>query len=425
MTDLLQYQQAVADYTGQLRGLFAIPKEPARTEVTMRGSGGLSPELLANRAQQLVVSSQRVGALTAGLLDSSEINPREAAEIKLLAQATAEVEVAQALLETAAEQGRVTTGVTMRGGSTIMVQQSLNDLARVLEAPVDAGAGIVSKTTREIILQPKDLESARAELQKHVNSSLDYIYRRACQVGGQVLRDLLLMDVATVVSGVSLVSQDAAQAIDRLVAGIGKAALSLATSGVQLLLHAYDWVITLIGKDAESSARKQVGEWVDNLRAESKNGDSSGPFGLLIDRIYTPKTVKDEVARWTPASTAPLDKVNKASETVKGLADKYKAKTDQVEKLSKAVAIARKLPMLAAPQAQALVAAVEIGLMGYVIYTGYDHVDSGRLVFFKRFNVNIPSRVDGVRKTVSQALEVVEQPAPDATPPAAPSASPA
>ncbi len=423
--DLQQYQQAVSDYAVELRGLFAIPKEAPRAEVTMRGSGGLAPDVLATRARQFVVSSQRVGGLTASLLAAAELNPREGAEIKLLAQAAAQVEVAQALLEAAAEQQTTTGGRTMRGGSTIMVQQSLNDLARVLEAPVGAGTGIVMKTTRDVFLPPKDLESARAALQTQVNSSVDYISRRAVQVGGLVLRDLLLMDGATVLSGVALVSSDLAQTIDKFLAGVGKAAIDLATSAVRLLLQAYDWIITLIGKDSESAARKQIGDWVDQLRAESRNGDSSGPFGMLVERIYVPTTIKDDVAKWTPASPAPLDKVNKASETVKGLADKYKAKTDQVEKLSKAIAFARKLPVLATPQGQALVAAVNIGLLGYVIYTGYDHVDSGRIVFFKRFNVNIPSRVEGVRKTVSTALGVIDQPAPGGTPPAAPSASPA
>ncbi|MGB8648217.1 MAG: hypothetical protein WCF84_23470 [Anaerolineae bacterium] len=419
MTDLQQYQQTLSDYAGQLRGLFTQAKGAVSVPATMRGMGGLAPDVLAARARQLVASSQKVGEMTASLLNAPEANPREAAELKLLAQATAQVEVAQALLETADEQTRGVPKSPVRGGiGTAMVQQSLNDLATVLEAPVQAGVKSATRTMRGLLDKPKDLPAARAALQTEVNSAVDFITRQAAKVGGEVLRDLLLLDASLVMEGVALVSKDAAQSLDQLIAGAGKVAMDLASSAVQLLLQAYNWVLALIGQDTETAARKQVGDWVDKLRSQSQTGDSAGPFAQLVDMLYVPKLVKDDVAKWLPGYTAEVDKVNQAADTVKGLADKYKVKTEQVEKLSKAVALVRKLPALASPQGQALAAAVNLGLIGYVLYTGYDHVDSGNVVFFNRFKVNIPSRVNGVRKTVAATLGVTE-PAPPSKPAAA------
>jgi hypothetical protein len=65
----------------------------------------------------------------------------------------------------------------------------------------------------------------------------------------------------------------------------------------------------------------------------------------------------------------------------------------------KAIALVKRIPFLMAPPAQILVAGVTIGLLGYTVYTGYDHVDSGRLPF-------VPDRVEGVRETVQTALAV-------------------
>jgi hypothetical protein len=65
------------------------------------------------------------------------------------------------------------------------------------------------------------------------------------------------------------------------------------------------------------------------------------------------------------------------------------------------VALARAVPSVSkTPQIQMLVAAVTLNLLGYVLYTGYDHVDSGRITSFNRFGINIPNRVEGVRETV-------------------------
>ena len=85
MASQKNYQQAVAEYTTQLRGLFAPVAGIAAKKASTRGAEELSPEVLAERADRLVKASQRVGSLTAGYLDSRKLAEREAAEVKLLA----------------------------------------------------------------------------------------------------------------------------------------------------------------------------------------------------------------------------------------------------------------------------------------------------------------------------------------------------
>ncbi|MGE5138802.1 MAG: hypothetical protein ACM3JD_05010, partial [Rudaea sp.] len=344
---------------------------------------------------------------------------REAAELKLLAQAAAQMQVASALLDAAQAQAAAPSAVT-RGASTVFLQQTLNDAAALLETPVGSlEAGTHQAVRGGLALRPSDLAGAKSGLEGEADTSVSFITREAGRVGGEVLRDLLLLDAATVLEGVRLVSKDAASALDQLIAGAGNLIIQLATSAIQLLVQAYQWVLSLLGKDTADQAISQANNWLSDLRDQSGQGDSGGPFGVLVTNIYQPDAVDKDVATWVEAGSTAADTLNKTADTVKGLADKFRARTAQVEKLMQAVALVRKVPVLAAPQGQALIAAVNLGLLGYVIYTGYDHVDSGSVVFFNRFHVNIPNRVEGVRATVQKALGIS-----DAAQPAAP-ASPA
>jgi hypothetical protein len=332
--------------------------------------------------------------------------------VKLLAQATAELQVAQGLLEIAQEQGKKKTApMVTRSARTASIQQSLDELATVLETPLEDGIQpLRAKMTRAAITRPSDPGQAKIGLQTEVDSSVRFITRQASKVGGETVRDLLLMDAATLVQGVSLISKDAGQILDKLVSGLGSTALQLAKSAVQLLLQAYDALLALLGKDIATQARQQIKQWLDQLKQEqSASGESTGLFGSLLNRVYGPDTIRAEVAEWLKRD-AEVGKINDAADKVQGLADRYRIKTEQVEKLLKAVAFARRLPIVGTPQGQVIVAGVLLAALGYTLYTGYDHVDSSRVTFKKRFGFNIPDRVEGVRETVQKAMGVPDIP---------------
>ena len=81
-----------------------------------------------------------------------------------------------------------------------------------------------------------------------------------------------------------------------------------------------------------------------------------------------------------------------------------------MERLLKVIVFVKALPLAKTPQGVVVVAAAMLGLVGYAVFAGYTHVDSGRIVFAKRFGFDIPERIAGVRKTVQEALAVVEPP---------------
>jgi hypothetical protein len=200
------------------------------------------------------------------------------------------------------------------------------------------------------------------------------------------------------------VNADVAKLLDQISTGLSQTVKRIARSAVRLLLQAYDWVLVLLGKDGEAQARKKVADWLEELKKEPK--DEGGVIAGLVNRLYRPDSIGNEVNNWLEANQVEVATINGAAESVQGLGQKYEVKSDQAGKVLIAIGIIKSLPVpfVKIPQLQTLFAAVSLGILGYVLFTGYDHVDSGRIQFLKRFGINIPDRVEGIRETVQKAL---------------------
>jgi DNA-binding transcriptional regulator YdaS (Cro superfamily) len=404
------YQAALDEFNQQLRGFFVAPEGTKSVESATRGGGAELPtEVLASRAEILVDASGRLGNLTVGYLDADESQLREAAEMKLLAQANAQAEVSLTLLQTAIDelQGR-STGVT-RSSRTAGSQQAIEQLLGVLETPLEQGLQpFVEKRALRGAMET-DPAAARQVLQDSVRRSLKNISRKASQVSSLGLDTLFSLDETLLKKGVALVSKDLADLIDKVVEGFNALLSRLTTAAMRLLLQAYDWVLALIGKDGEQAARQKVQEWIDQLRqSHVQAGDEDTLASQLVEQIYATKAINDLVAQWVSASQADAPAINLTADTVDGLSARFEAKINQVASFLKVASVARSLPLPVdkLPYIQLAVAAVVLGLLGYTLYSGYDYVDSGSVNFFNRFQVHIPDRVEGVSLTVQKALKV-------------------
>jgi hypothetical protein len=349
--------------------------------------------------------------MTAAYLESDDIALREAAEMKLLAQANAEVEVALALLAIAGEEAEGKPGAVKRSSRAAGSQMALNELVNVLETPLANGMQPYLRAGAVRGAKAIEPEKAGEELQDQVRRSLRTISRQATKASSSGLDTLLSMDPTLLKQGVALVSKDVSDLIDSVVDGFNDLIRRLATSAIQLLLQAYDWILALLGKDAEQNARKKVHEWIEELRAShTKPGDEDDLAAKLINLIYTPDKINAEVSEWLKGTQASVETLNKTSESVSEIGAKYEAKANRVEDFFKVAGVVRSLPLPVdkIPYVQLAIVAIVLGLMGYTLYTGYDHVDSGAVNFKNRFSVRIPDRVEGVRETVQKSLNVPE-----------------
>jgi hypothetical protein len=403
-----QYQEAVSEFTSQLRSLFDAPPGADRS-ITRSGLLGVPPDLLADRAEALGGASQQLGEMTVHYLDSTDKFEREAAEVKLLAQASADLEVAWALLEAADDEIEGQAGGLTRGGRSAAPQNVIDPLIGVLEAPLQEGI--------PTFLQEGPVRSEQAggktaqDLQDSVRRSLRTISRSAGKTSSLGIDTLLSLDPALLKQGAVLLGQEAGRLVEKVVQGFTDVVKKLVKLAVESLLRAYDWVLSLIGKDAEASARKKVQEWIAELRkSHAGQGEAEDLATQLVTTLFASEAVQKDVQAWLKSSAADPAVLATTCEGVLALGTRYEAKAKQVEAFFKAakganrvlLAISAKFP--SAALGLPVIAAVVMALVGYTLFSGYDHVDSGTIHLFERYQVRFPDKVEGVRETVQKAL---------------------
>ena len=197
------YDQDSASYAAQVREVFK--------------PGELSDEELAAGAGALADTLGKAGDTTAGLLDAGAAAEQEAAEIRLLAQAAAQVRLAQSLLETVAEEQAGGRGVTAtRAGRVSDLHLAAGQIADMLQRPL--GTELQTVGRRAAAARPSDPEEAKRDLRKEVESTLRFITKEATRVGAQAVQTLLATDPEILKKGVAAISEDAAQLVDRVFA---------------------------------------------------------------------------------------------------------------------------------------------------------------------------------------------------------------
>jgi hypothetical protein len=414
------YNDLTSSYTSQLRNMFAAPAG-LDAQAARGDAGQVDSETLAQRAGELADLSASFGEANSGFLDSDSQDLRQAAEVKLLLQASAEFEVALALVDSAEAELRGRKTAPARAADTAA---SLGTLADFLENPIDAGlAPYLEEITARAAASGSKEEASKA-LQDQVRRSLRNISRAASQTGSLALDSLFELDAGMLKKAVGPVSKELSELMESIAGGINEKIKALLRSAFRLMLQAYDWVLNLIGKDAEQEARKKVQEWIEELRSShEKKDDVPDLADQLVSTLFVTQKTLDELGEWLPATTASIEKLDEATNGVLSLADSFHAKTAWVQKFVKllgsvpesigtlAAALTIFNPGIAAsiagllPAVEVVRGGVTMGLLGYTLYTGYDHVDSGRVTFFGRFGVNIPDRVTGVRELVQTTLQ--------------------
>jgi hypothetical protein len=289
MTPSISYQETATTYTAQLRALFQSSPKPSPTRSITRSGQKPSFDTLAERVEQLHVTSLDLGNMTVEYLESHNQRIRETAEIKLLTQASAEFEVVQALLETASPDVPSTMG-TRSAIRTVNIRASIEELVRVLEAPIDQP--MQPPTTRlvtrsaasaRIMNQSLDPEQAKTQLQDQVKNSVQSICTQAGKVGGRAAQTLVLIDPRALQQGAALISRDLSEGVEQLLSSVTAGIKRLVGGALRLLLQAYDWVLALLGKDVEQQARKQVADWLTDLKTNPPNEEGEGLVARLVN----------------------------------------------------------------------------------------------------------------------------------------------
>ncbi len=406
MSDSNVYQASMQAIAGQLNGLF-VGHAPDGS--SFRG-GELALDQISPDLDRLVQLSQQAGEQTARYLEDGSLVEQEAAEYKLLDQAGAQLRVANELLVQAAAASQAAESGTAGGigqfraadSATLIV--AVDELARAIAQPLD----IPIQAVRGEDDLPEDQDSARVFLARESAASLRSISRQASKIGGEAAQTLLAFNPETLKLGASILGKDVVTWLEETVQSVMVVVRKVIASALELIAQAYDWVVRMLGKDLEDQAKAKVIAWLEDLKKDFAGKDGKTLVEELVTRVFAIDAIQKDVLNWTSTTKAELGALHQATRDVQSLSQKYLQKSNQVSHFLQGIGLVRMvpLPFLKLPQAQAVIAALVTALMAYVLYTGYDHVDSGKITFFNKFGVRIPDRVAGVHKTVETALKV-------------------
>jgi hypothetical protein len=357
-------RQVAAAYAAGVRAL-AAKSGTTLTPAETRGIRG--PVEVASQADELLPASRALtGAATVGLAAADPLE-RAAAEVQLLAGAALDLIVAGQL---AGAEAPETRGLAAAPADLVLLQTLVEAPEAYLVGAV-AGRGI------------RGLGDAKDAFTDAVDTALTTIKGSVLATGGHAVEGLLLMDAALLKEALLVIGGELAQKI-------GADFTQLARRAVEFVIAANEKLIELMGMDAIAEAQRQLTTWLEQLRAGTL-------FPELVEDLYQTAAIRAEVAGQLAGFEGMEAVLVMGREEVAGLAGRFAAKVSVADKIISALALAKLVPPLLTPVGRLGVAAAYLGVIAYLVGSGYDHVDSDRL--------KLLDRVEGVRGIAKRLLE--------------------
>lgn len=373
-------------YAAGVKGLLAPAGQgPATAE---RGGATAGPETFAEmaaRAEALEpLSARLVGEMSAGL-GSPDVAAREAAANRLLAKALADLEVTAFLGQAAIDE---MDGLSPSSSSDAE-RSGGGDIDGVLEIvmgrlPAAAIGAMRGGGDATAVAVPADPDAARAQLVTSADDVLGLITGRATKAGQAAVTGILSIGATELASAAAVVGTDLATAL-----GFGAAATKLMERVSAFASQAANSVNALLGPALAQTAAQQVLTWVDEVRSGEK-------FAEILAKGYDTPATLAEVQRLASAAAVDPERFGAALTAVDALDEAYAAQVALAEKILAKARFLSLVPAGALPQGRVLLAAIYLGLSGYVILCGADYVDSPRL--------SLLQRVRGVSDVVAAGL---------------------
>jgi len=358
------YEDAAQDYLAEFSGLMRAPKAPVAGAA--RGAAELPADHLINSAGRIADISSNMLVKAQPYLNSPNPAEREGISLQLLSQASAELQLATELLHITAEgQGGTSPTMVSRAARGASLGQAISGLEQSMQHPVSAGLAAHVTTRRAVRALTGD---PKKDLQTSVSNATDAISQKVIAVGADIAADLVLQTQwSAVLDGAQLLHNGLASKLEEVRQGASAIVEKAVTAAEKTLLNVYDKILALLGKDIQDQARKQIQDWLNQI----KQGGSVNIFKDLVANLYQVSAFEKDLQGWMAATTTPLDQIGQAATQVDSLADKFDVLAGQAGTLENVVGMAK---MIKIPQVLLVVAALQVGLLAVVVYAGYDYI---------------------------------------------------
>ena len=354
------YEQAAQELLAGYDELLLVPRGAPE---------GVPPaEQLVHAAGRITTASPILTAQAAGLLAKGSALEREGASGQLIAQASAELQLAAELLRFSSAVQAETPGGMTRAARGAALRQVGEGLREAMSVPASAGLAPFVPTLRRAGPLPQDPQAAAELLRRSVAQADRAISRQVVDLGGEIAFDLVMQTRwAAVLDGASLLRGDAASKLEEVRKGLGGLVEQAAATAEKALLNVYDKVLALLGKDMEDAGRKQVRDWLEKIKEDGK----IELLAELVDKLYRVDVFHGELEGWISGSLAAAQKVGETAGEVDQVAQKFIVLSGRIKAFENAVGLAK---LTGIPQVLVVVAGLQVGLLAVLVYAGYDYI---------------------------------------------------
>jgi hypothetical protein len=365
------YEDAAQDYLAKFRSLLAAPEEAPGTAPRTRAAGEIPADVLVDRAAEIASVSSNIVGLSRGLLETGDPASREALSGQLLAQASAEMQLADQLLDLGLGDGQPQTRA-VRSVSSLDLSDAIERLEISMQRPLSAGLA-PSRGTRAAEAGTRAATGAggdpKQDLQTAAGQATAAIATRVHELGGDIAFALVTgVDWKTVEVGAKLLGKDITDKLEEAKKGLGALLERAVGIAQQLLLNVYDKILALLGKGVEDEARQQVQQLLEKIKKDGK----IELFDTLIDGLYQLEPFKKQMAEWLSATKASPDTIAQTSGEIRELGSKFVTLAGYMGGLQSAIALAKKWVKI--PELQVITTGLQVALLAVVVYVGYDYI---------------------------------------------------
>lgn len=381
------YSAVAAEYAKGVTELFLPPS--IQDLGSDRGGISVAPDELSARAEKLLpISGELTESASARLTDADEA-VRADAELKLLAKAATDLEIAE-LLYKAAENEATSQSVdaaTVPDRSMEVDVRSIKDNLSVIlrqqapeKLPMDRTGGA-----------NQDLSAIRRQTTTEIEDTIDLIVKRAAKGAQPAIGGLIGLGVSQVAGAIGVFGKNIADML-----GAGETLSRWYDLIRAYAVKAYESILALLGSAAQVVSTKVL-EWVNQLA-----GKWTGELkeGKLLEKwlgaLYQSEQTKQQLGAVVAKSPAPDEAFSTVMEKAKTLNNLFEQQIKWSGKVLRWMPTLSGLAAVAIPNGTLLVLVMYMALGGYIIVSGADYVDAPGLTFMER--------VDGIRHVVEDSL---------------------
>lgn len=354
------YQASLAEYVGQLEGFLATAAEqPRQLEA-------VSPDDLVAQADELSRLSSDLTAQTTDFLEADDVAVRLGAEQHLLAQAMANLQVADRLLASAVAVGEADAPSVAGDRALATTIAPMDDVIALLQAPLTETAAQIS--TAGMLRQAGLPQATPTEVVETASDAMDHMVDGVVDFGKDTVAGLLGLDTALLKQAAALISKELGDLVEQL----GDQVSRLVAKAVEFIVQAYDSILAALGQDVTNEMRQQISQWLEALReGETLSG--------LLDKVYEVQTVQQRVASAVGASDASPTVMAQVRDSIDALPGQFDARTKLSRQLLAGLGLIKRFPVTRVPMVELISAALYLALLGYAVYVGGDFVDAPKL----------------------------------------------